>query len=349
MKKWNSTAIARQKAQISRALACKRRLGKRYRPSEADPLIRLLSLNRMRVTFYKQLAFEPEFIESSLQSISKIRSFAEAGHKIFLDFSLTTRVQASAVTYLSAEIDVLKAIYGTRFAYCPVGVSAAINELLEEVGLLNRIKGIGGVPPRKLCEDLVPVTMGVDKDHLDVILRFILGNALKRGNLQSTDRAKAENLAYKALSEAMLNVKQHAYPLEQPVKPWWVTASILENVIYIAFCDRGLGMPATIPKSFGEQILSFGSLLNRDADLIQAIMHHTRSSVADRGGRGYGTKDIQQLVRDPEFCGKLTVVSGAGFYSLDLTEDCSSPNETGLNLSTQLKGTALLWIIPIQR
>jgi hypothetical protein len=348
MRKRSAASDRRQEAQKRRATFVKTRVGKKHRPPVADPLIRLLSIGRTRISFGEQLAFEPDFIESSLNTIKELRSIVEAGRKVYLDFSLTTRVQAAAITYLSSEVDLLRGQYGPTFAsYSHVNTHERVHKILAEMGLLNRIGNSNNIPVRRSYEDLIPVIMGVDKENLDVILNFILEKALRRGNLELADRAKAENLAFKALSEAMLNVKQHAYPNDS-LKPWWITASILKNVIYIAFCDRGVGMPATIPKSLGDAILSLGSLMNKDGDLIRAAMRHTRSSVAERGGRGYGTKDIQAFVKDPEFRGQLSVVSGGGYYSLNIEENCSAPSEVVHNFSACVEGTTLLWIIPVQ-
>ena len=144
-----------------------------------------------------------------------------------------------------------------------------------------------------------------------------------------------------AINEAMLNVKYHAYP-NLPTRRWWLTCAILEDQLFIALCDRGVGIPNTLPRQAWFEKLRGRTLTNDDGQMIQAAMEYTRSAQDTTRSRGLGTRDIQRLVLE-QGAGHLTVVSGTGHYRLS----GERRDETVTNLKADVGGTVIQWAVPL--
>lgn len=138
----------------------------------------------------------------------------------------------------------------------------------------------------------------------------------------------------------MLNVGYHAYPrTEKEQCFWWIMAEIIDEKFYIVLCDRGVGIPSTL-KTHGLPGLMKEFLLGQDdAKMIKTAMKYTRSS-RNRSGGGLGSRDIQALVLEKQ--GKLTIISGRGFYSLE----GESKAEKATEMKQDVRGTLIQWEIP---
>ena len=152
------------------------------------------------------------------------------------------------------------------------------------------------------------------------------------------------------LNMLMLNVSQHAYIesgsdlVDKIGKRWWIYAQQFEDQLYIAFCDRGVGIPETLPRhGHWEKIRALGKIvgLDDDAAMIQAAMEFGRSG-AETEGRGLGLQDILNFANEnPE--GILWIFSRYGLYKKEKGKD----KPTLRNYRRSISGTLIQWQVSL--
>lgn len=186
------------------------------------------------------------------------------------------------------------------------------------------------------------IISAIGDENIDEIVDFLTKQAEFSGQLQGVSQEEAERVTTIAITEAMLNVTQHAYS-DGTAAYWWMTAAIIDKELNIAFCDRGMGIPNTLPKQGWYEELKSRFPSNDDADMIAAAMEYTRTSHPGNQGRGLGTKDIQNLVLLQKK-GHLTIISGKGHYRL-----MGETNKIETNaISEDVQGTVIQWTVPMQ-
>ena len=333
MRKWNRIHIRNLKRRRS---TYKRKPKAHFRPTglemRAKPQGWIIHKSPDRLSLF------PETASETIQFIRSISNNRDEQHKVIIDFSSTKQVTAASAVYLYSEIDRIHKKYGEgAIRFDLSGVTPSLKDALRESGLIKLVHG--DQEPRGR---MLPIISGKDDDHIEKIVDYLIKEAVDRRQLIKINLGHAEQLFIRAIGEAMLNVKHHAYP-GQDENSWWLTCSVFDEQLWIAFCDRGVGIPKTLPRqSWFKKIMKVG-FLNEDDKMIQAAMEYTRTSKEERQGRGRGSKDIQQLVLDSRR-GHLTIVSGSGHYRLsgeNATEDTKK-------LNADVGGTVIQWAIPIQ-
>jgi len=193
-------------------------------------------------------------------------------------------------------------------------------------------------------------------DHLR-FFKFLTGNDsdgeiaddLMREMSPALGATYNEEKLYIALSEAMTNAVQHAYPEDMdkkyPIlqKQWWLAGSFNQSsrMMIILFYDQGVGIPATLPKQpFYKEIianLQKGEFLttNEGALILGAIeVGKTRSKKAHRGKGLRQCLDFSLHSKD----GNMKIISGRGEY-----EQLSGEKATSNEYNTPLGGTFIEW------
>ena len=270
------------------------------------------------------------------QFITFIRNFNESILKekiIHINFHNTKHISALAAVYLYSEIDRYKR-----------GIVKIENVSTDQVEYALKRSGL-----LKLCgfsntyhDEGLPIIRGINDDGLPKITKYLMERALSHQRLGGDNIDSTERLVNKAISEAMLNVKQHAYPdKDEETRFWWIIADIIDSDLHIVLCDRGVGIPETLKGKrwfMGAGIKNFSEM--RDASKIKAAMKYTRSSRTKPSGSGLGSKDIQELIKER---GELVIVSGKGHYKLK----GNTSQERSFSISYNINGTLIQWRIPI--
>lgn len=166
-----------------------------------------------------------------------------------------------------------------------------------------------------------------------------------------------ESKLYIALSEAMTNVVQHAYPDDADFKyevfknQWWMSGSFDKETgdLIVLFFDQGVGIPATLPKQFffGELLkifkLNMTIISGDDATLINAALEYgrTKSKLPHRG------KGLQQLIDFASYSdnGILRIISGKG--EIIKNGKNAQIDSVGINHQRSIGGTFIEWVINI--
>ncbi len=278
----------------------------------------------------KQLVLQkPQLTNECTAFIQRLSKSIPKKKTTCIDFSNTEIFTALAAVYLYSEID--------RHNAAVVKIqnisSKQVRNTLGRSGLL------------KLCghsdmdSDGYPITRGIDDDDLPEIIQYLMTTASLYNQLNPKNSPQAERLVSKAISEAMLNVSQHAYPgTDKNSRFRWIIADIIDSNLHIALCDRGVGIPKTLfNKSWFKEIAWTGI---GDAKAIRKAMQYTRTQ-SRRHGSGLGSKDIQELILEGK--GELIIISGKGYYCLK----GSNKKEKTYRISYDIKGTLIQWRIRI--
>lgn len=147
---------------------------------------------------------------------------------------------------------------------------------------------------------------------------------------------------FEAISEAILNITDHAYPIKNNCIPqllidnksrWFIGIHDLEkNIVSLAIYDFGIG----IPEKFKTYDAKFKTV--KDSDIIANAMIKgvTTSGLKERGLGSENLKDILQSF-DNSF---LRIISQKGSYQIDNFGEIQL-----LNFDCSIKGTLLCWQI----
>lgn len=220
---------------------------------------------------------------------------------------------------LSAELDRLRRVIGAKLKYWGNESSSEdVTSILSELG----------------CFSLVsvehPEASGNHTKSRKTLIKMLCGSRLNEEKFIEFDDALSRIFSeyhslprlYEGMSEALLNVRHHAYIDEvrllypSPGKRWWATACIdnEQKELRIFVYDQGVGIPATLPYTgYREMISSFfrgvaHGQIEDDATLLKGALEYSRSRT-EQAGRGKGFKNIMSAI-DTYQTGRLRIVSG---------------------------------------
>jgi hypothetical protein len=267
-----------------------------------------------------------------------------------LDFSDVKTLKPAAMLLLLAEIHRCRLIYGPDHITGTYPTEPRIERMLNCTGFFSLLD----VAPRRKTRrakypmeyvDFVSNTHEV-KGTIKDFREKLLGTSIAM-------TPQAKNKLYRVLTEAMLNVSYHAYPLSaaktNPQRGrWWLAGHVnrRSKELMIMFCDLGVGIPRTLPKLYKMEVirnlLSILPGINpNDGQMIQAAMQLGRSS-ARQTNRGKGLNDLRSFV-DNAGAGELHIFSGHGHYLY-------KPGQAEIvrNYATGIAGTLIKWTVPME-
>lgn len=150
---------------------------------------------------------------------------------------------------------------------------------------------------------------------------------------------------YAAITEAMTNVRQHAYPNDRIVTNWWLSASYdtEKGEVRILIYDQGVGIPSTLSGKLTQDIVE--TLSKNHAGLIEKAHDLARSASKEKHrGKGLGT-DVRGYFDRLNCCGHYRVISlkGEYVYKKIVTDSTSKRNH-----ESPLRGTLIEWSLKLQ-
>lgn len=168
---------------------------------------------------------------------------------------------------------------------------------------------------------------------------------------------------YRSGIEAISNAVEHAYSGKVPtnkaftLKKWWIFVGVIDSRLVILVCDRGHGIPETLPYTQSTKLL--GSIkaylanlyklktakIAHDGDVAQihaaTLVQETRTKL---GHRGKGGKDIKSFVKANNDA-RLIIFSNKGQYRF--VKKNSKHVDLGYNNHHSIGGTIIEWSLPI--
>lgn len=272
------------------------------------------------------------------------------GRKVFIDFKNTEKITAAAMLSFLAQVDVLIQTNKTNTSK-PISFNHPQNEkiesILKQVGLYELV----GKPIRdtKSYDDVTYWNYCSDSCSQPMIAKPMLENIANR--LKNADGTASKKL-YRGFVEAMSNSVEHAYKgsgtncTNSDTDKWWTFAGIRDNKLAVVICDKGVGIPATLPKTQGVNALSKwfldrGYHLHKlsDSKYIKAATELTKTSTGQKH-RGKGLSDILSVINSIGK-GSLLIYSNKG----ELRYRCSGQSIQDYKYS--VGGTIIEWTIPL--
>jgi len=287
--------------------------------------------------------------------LGQIRDCLSSGRRVFIDFRNTKFISAAAMLSFLAEVDVLikKHPNGNRCLNFSHPLEEKIESILVQVGFYDLIK-----KEKRETKDFDDVTFwkySSGSCSEPIIAKEMIAE-IKKELAQ-----RASKKLYRGFIEAMSNSVEHAY-LNEPgnnssiekdeqdnAAKWWTFAGIREKQLIVVICDKGVGIPNTLPKTQGVTALrnlfdKMGYSLDnvKDSVFIKASTAVQKTRTGERY-RGKGLKDIKAVI-DIIGSGYMSIFSNKGKYIY--RGNSGKIKELVFDHKSSVRGTIIEWSIP---
>ena len=273
------------------------------------------------------------------------------GQDAVLDFTLTERIQASAMLYFVAEVDrSIRMAPREVYIRCKLpdrrtSQGVIVGQVLDQIGFLDRI----GQPP--------PMEHGGEEFDATVKnWRYATGTRIDESPGDVLDKYEgriAPALMTKmhiGLSEAIINSLHHAYLADRrdgcrhfAERRWWMFTREQEGILEVLVCDLGIGIPRSLPiswdKKFLAKIASVFTADGADVAAVKSALVLGESSTKDEN-RGRGLPQVWDAT--------LNAAEGAvGIFSdrAYLGHVKGAPKQS--EFEDRLLGTIVTWRVPV--
>ncbi|MGC0820784.1 ATP-binding protein [Pantoea agglomerans] len=267
--------------------------------------------------------------------------------RVLINFSETNFISAAAMLSLLAEVDVIlrKSPHARRAISFSHPKNEKIESILKQVGFYDLLRKV-----KRKTKDYDDVTFW--KYTSGSLSQPVLANEMLAEIRKSLKSHNSKKL-YRGFIEAMSNSVEHAYIEEEPnsESKWWTFAGIHEDQVIVVICDKGVGIPSTLPNTQGPNILrsffeTLGVSLNNVADSsyikAAASLSRTRTGQANRGK---GFTDITSVI-DTIGSGMLSIFSNKGRYIYKGNQGLI--NDMVKDYKTSVCGTIVEWVFPLK-
>lgn len=297
--------------------------------------------------------FFEEFKKAQLEKRNRRRDTNGRRPRIALRLDLSTikTISIPAAVVLAAEIDRWRRVDGIALKpYRYQKWSPRLQRVMCCLGVFDLLGFRHGNSEGDIFENNITLVKLKSDDKAEGADVKELLQSLK----EMTERFSSKPFLYDAISEAIQNSTEHAYPndikLEYPVggKRWWATVSFdmdTENLRFFVY-DQGVGIAKTLPtQGFWENFRAFaktysGGMLDSDIALMKAAMEYGRSGTND-SERGKGLAKMSDAI-DKAGEGEIRIISGKG----EIRRNIDGVTTRALN--THLGGTLVEWAIPLK-
>lgn len=276
----------------------------------------------------------------------------------FYDFSKIDHIDTNVALVIAAEYQRASEIVGS--------VPPIINLEAWSSDVFTKLFQIGFFDIIGLSNDSLPLLQNTNDNT--IYLRIFTGT---RDNTEEADDALMDLARFacpevelpptisipivSAISEAMINVRRHAYPddfkfLHRHVSRWWITgkADRLTRTITLAIYDQGATIPVTYQRlEWTDQVVEFVGRAPKDAHpfhldgkLIRAATRYGNTQTGQRE-RGKGLPQMKDAVKVAE-AGELRVLSRGGEYIYRQSEE-----EEVFDHRASIGGTLIEWTISL--
>lgn len=343
----HEVVVQHERLRRSRAVRKQKRRGVRYDPNKSllnAP--KILGERRLKVPSEISLG-KPEGHANVVKLIKSIYMYSKID-RVSLDFSDCQGIHADSLVYLYANLQIIRDNQEHR------AVKIMGNSLRGQVRGSLRVSGIMDMLKNKTKEFqlhsaiLPPIFHGHDSMHEEIL--DYLQHRIYDGKLPAAEEHRLAD----ALSEAFLNVKDHAYPADkypESETPWWAICSVIGHELWLAVFDHGIGIPFTITQHTWVQkrlkILSdkIHIFMADDASKIEFAMTEGKNRRKE-AKHGLGSISMHALVeQNPE--GQLLIYSNKGRYSWRKDENGEGIHRRH-NHPLSINGTLIQWNIALK-
>lgn len=300
------------------------------------------------------LDIEKKF-DDSVKFIAELR---KSGYKtntpIKLDFSQCLNISPASMLLLLAHIHKIRLLRGEAAVTGTYPIDQKLDKKMCAMGfydLLN-IKN-NHENPQTFPMEYIPFSSATRKPE-----RFTENFKHQLFGENILIRTEIGRSFYAALTEALLNCLNHAYPEKIPKEKkirnrWWLSGHYHQpsGRLHVMFCDLGVGIPQTLPRTQGTEnlrkLLSNFTLgkYSDDGAMISAAMKIGRSKTGNQY-RGKGLNDLRKFI-EKIGAGKLIIYSNKGRYNYTLKD--SIVREVTNTHNHSIYGTLIHWSVPIDK
>lgn len=288
---------------------------------------------------------------------SAIEALRQPRRRVKFDFSRTRKCYPGGTLVLLAYLELLNESYPRR-------VKAACQPKSLVAQLLCHF-GIGGALG-------IPIGRSRPEHESVVNWRYLTGTSADGTKIHELIESYRQSISaeipeglYDVLTEALTNVRHHAYPedlqIPDSMKRWWLFSRYNEPTgtspgnLYIAVYDLGVGIQTSLRKKLrlSEKFAEikdelFGAIgmdehaQSADRLLLKHAVDHNRTSTG-LAFRGKGLPEMKDFVLSTA-SGKLHIISGEAQYV------CMAENKSAdaFGCKDTFMGTLILWSIPLQ-
>lgn len=294
---------------------------------------------------------QKNYIETNKFIESLIDCVLVSERRVFIDFSKTELISAAAMLSFLAEVDILTS--KSKFGVGAIAFSHPKNEKIESI--LNQVGFYDLLKKEKRTTEEYP-DVSFWKFTSGVCSQPQLASKMLAGIKKEIETSKSKKL-YRGFSEAMANSVEHAYLddfddfSKDEVAKWWTFAGINDKELVVVICDKGVGIPKTLPKTQGVSALKqiFNelkiSLQNvRDSTYIKAATTLSKTRTGQTN-RGKGLCDITSVI-DNIGAGVLSIFSNKGRYIYNGKN--KKIREVMRDYKSSVRGTIVEWSIPFE-
>lgn len=278
-----------------------------------------------------------------LNFLKKIRDVTVKQNKcVLIDFSGTRRMLAAGTLLFRAELHrLIKALPFSIKLRCMPPHNARASEVLTQVGIYDLLNYKNKISPQlpDVINWRVAVGAGAVGEKYDDIL----------GSYDGIISGRLQEGLYLGLTEAMTNAQHHAYleprkdglNLQSEDKDWWMFSQEKDNMLYVVFCDLGVGIPETLPQlhpSVWDRLKSKVGL-PLDSQIIAEAVKESRTRT-HKHFRGKGLKQLVSVIESSND-GVVVIHSNRGCYTI------RGNKESLINFNDSILGTIITWSLPI--
>ena len=279
--------------------------------------------------------------------------------RVNFDFSKVRVMNPAGMLFLLSYIEQLLATYQRRIrARCPTGSLAAQLLHMFDVGKNLGVSASGNLPRHKSVTNW----------------RYRTGETADGRQIQSLLEQLEQEYGgvfpdglYDAISEALTNVRHHAYPvkdsrhlvgLSENLKRWWIFATVGKEgspdgaSLTLAVYDMGVGIIDSLRKGFSttEKLQDFTNGLMKkfsipsramfNAYMLKEAVEHGKSSTL-LPYRGKGLPEMLEFTTQTRD-GQMTILTSDVHYSYSAGSD-----SLVFRCESALRGTLLSWYLPL--
>ncbi len=300
------------------------------------------------------LSFDSAY-RQTVDFLDKLHFFSDHQEtSLYLDFTTLQHIGPAASLALVAELDRWRTIGKFRPRVMEVDQwDKEILALLSQMGLFQLLEVVN---PPKMPEPgslrFIKFRSHQAYSVVDGALAEKLRNDLNEISGLDQSVSDKDNL-YRGLTEAMLNVRNHAYrkesgkrlDIETRMRKGWMFGAYDQRSqrLTCAFYDMGVGIPVRMREMYSPGnltiLLTDLGFKNDGPGLIRAAMR-TGGTRTGKSHRGRGLKGIKRFAEEASD-GQLRILSDTGQYLYINDRDASKP------LSPPLRGTLIQWEITL--
>lgn len=333
---------------------------KREKTHELRLLRRKLGLARIRskgaMRMHLKVPATFSLFENYDETVAFINSISQKVFEddlfVFLDFSECEYIGSETCVVLAAEIDRCKRkMPGSVLGSYPD--NDKVYFMLNEIGFFSLLGIKSSKPEFDTSPEVSAIRLASGVDNAEQLMKGVKELFLENEDGEDPVEDDGEDApysrkVYRALTEAMGNAVEHAYPqdfknenADTCIPIWWRAGFKLHkrNTVLMILYDQGAGIPNTLEIHWKEMLVELVTRLSRDAsddEKLEMAMEKGRSRTKVPG-RGQGSYDMQSLIRESSDSA-LSILSYKGMYTY-----LSDGTWASDKLLTPLKGTLVVW------